>query len=724
MDTNDSMASASATSSIVAAASDLSLKQKSRKAIRNARAPLSCFPCRTRKLKCDRKEPCQNCSVRGEANACLYATSQTSKSLTPPGASCASQAESMQQRINRLESLVRKLASQVENNEPSPDATNSPPSVHDEKERNHVTEIQHGVGVLQVSNGQSQYRGSTHWGDVFHELKELKNLWSQVQEVQNDQGNIHAWVASPNTITPGPTLLSGPVEPVAFEELLATLPEKHLLNIVLGTFFDPKDSPIPSFQILHKPTFMKQYDDHQKNPSRTPIMWLGLLFSILSLVTISYQLAELEPLEFQGITAMAEIYRLRTIQCIVMGDITRCAPYTLETLIFHAIVEQARSTNSGTGAWMLFGVLTRVALQMGYHRDPSHYPNISIPEGEMRRRIWYFIIRLDSLLSFTIGLTCTVRSTCYDTALPRNLHDWELHEKLTELPASRPNSEDTPVSYMLAKESLAKVLGDIVDLMSELKPYSYTRVLQLDDDLSDAQAKIPPQFQMKSLEDSANNPPSLVSRRIQLEILYHQGMCVLHRKFLAQNRIDGGFEPSRKRCIRSALAMLSLQDILYKQVQLLQQKKGTEHLYRFTFTDHEFVLAAMILCLELRHRKSAADSPESLRDGDDAQQQAMSSALQGAYHIWNEAQRRTSEARKVLRILSHMLESLGILPGDKLDKLPEEHLFSHPENTTQFAANENAFLQQEMEVDWAMWDSFIEGASFEDTYEFTITPSV
>ncbi|KAH8686099.1 fungal-specific transcription factor domain-containing protein [Tricladium varicosporioides] len=629
----------------------------------------------------------------------------------------------MQQRINRLESLVRNLASQVENNKPSPDATNSPPSVHDEKESHCVTEIQYGIGVLQVSNGRSQYRGSTHWGDVFHELNELKNLWNQVQEVQNGQGNIHAWVASPNTTTPGPTLFSGPIEPVGFEELLATLPNKHLLDFVLETLFNPKDTPVPSFQILHKPTFMKQYDDYQETPSQTPIMWLGLLFSILSLVTASYQLAEVEPLDFQGITAMSELYRLRTIQCITLGDITQCAPYTLETLIFHAIVEQARSTNSGTGAWMLFGLLTRVALQMGYHRDPSHYPNISIPEGEMRRRIWYFIIRLDSLLSFTVGLTCTVRSTCYDTALPRNLYDWELHDGLTELPASRPNSEDTPISYMLAKESLAKVLGDIVDLMSELKPYLYTRILQLDDDLSDAQAKIPSQFQMKSLEDSTNDSTSLVSRRIQLEILYHQGMCVLHRKFLAQNRINGEFEPSRKRCLRSALAMLSLQGILYKQVQLLRQKKGTEHLYHFTFTDHEFVLAAMILCLELRHRKSAADSCRNPHDGDDFQQRSISSALQGAYHIWNEAQQRTPEAKKVFRILSHMLESLGILPGDRVDRLSDESLFFHSETPVQSAATENAFPQQDIEIDWAMWDSFIEGASFDETYEFTSNSS-
>ncbi|KAH3011702.1 hypothetical protein KXW60_009434 [Aspergillus fumigatus] len=37
------------------------------------RVPLSCAPCRVRKLRCDRHQPCHNCVMRGSNNLCLYA---------------------------------------------------------------------------------------------------------------------------------------------------------------------------------------------------------------------------------------------------------------------------------------------------------------------------------------------------------------------------------------------------------------------------------------------------------------------------------------------------------------------------------------------------------------------------------------------------------------------------------------------------------------------------
>jgi hypothetical protein len=62
-------------------------------------------------------------------------------------------------------------------------------------------------------------------------------------------------------------------------------------------------------------------------------MWLGLLFSVLSLTMLSYYLNEEEPPEYEGISqSLCELYRLRTTQCLMMGDISKCAPHTLETL--------------------------------------------------------------------------------------------------------------------------------------------------------------------------------------------------------------------------------------------------------------------------------------------------------------------------------------------------------------------------------------------------------
>lgn len=50
-------------------------------------------------------------------------------------------------------------------------------------------------------------------------------------------------------------------------------------------------------------------------------------------------------------------------------DITKCAPFTLETLVYNSMAEWARKTVSETRVWMMVGLVCRVALQMGYHRS-------------------------------------------------------------------------------------------------------------------------------------------------------------------------------------------------------------------------------------------------------------------------------------------------------------------------------------------------------------------
>lgn len=41
------------------------------------RQALSCFPCRERKVGCDRQKPCSNCSKQGAINKCTYEASDT-----------------------------------------------------------------------------------------------------------------------------------------------------------------------------------------------------------------------------------------------------------------------------------------------------------------------------------------------------------------------------------------------------------------------------------------------------------------------------------------------------------------------------------------------------------------------------------------------------------------------------------------------------------------------
>jgi hypothetical protein len=457
---------------------------------------------------------------------------------------------------------------------------------------------------------------------------------------------------------------------------------------------------------------MKEYETHWADPKQTKVMWIGLLFALLSQTMTSYDMSGDEPPEYMGVSqSRSELYRLRSAQCLMLGDVSKCSPYTLETLVFYTMAEWARKGQNAPRIWMMGGMMVRVALQMGYHRlmappsslhaylychrDPSHYPNITPFQGEMRRRLWHFVYRGDSLTSFLIGLPSMLRATEQDTAEPRNLHDWELTEDMSEIPPSRPLSESTPVSYMITKSQILAVIGRIVEFMSSLKLYDYERVLEMDHDLERAFQEMPDYLKMRDDPDAYNDNPSILNRRIQLVFLYHQGMCVLHRKFVAQGRSDERFSPSRSRCIGSAMALLTQQYYLYVEAKI-KKSMASHHWYRASYTTQEYILAAMIVVLEIRQRE--LEPFEGDADARAKEQGEMRLALQKACLVWYNGD-NSHDSAKVYKALSSMLTQL---PGSPLQ--PEDIPFVSDFPTLQvpgsLATDYNAAFIGDTNIDW------------------------
>ena len=75
-----------------------------------------------------------------------------------------------------------------------------------------------------------------------------------------------------------------------------------------------------------------------------------------------------------------ELYRIRTAQCIGISDLTKPTPTMLTTFFLYAMIEYGYEQDGDMGSYLLSGTLVRLALQQGYHRDPSQHPNISVFE--------------------------------------------------------------------------------------------------------------------------------------------------------------------------------------------------------------------------------------------------------------------------------------------------------------------------------------------------------
>lgn len=386
-------------------------------------------------------------------------------------------------------------------------------------------------------------------------------------------------------------------------------------------------------------------------------MWIGLLFAIMC---AAVQHEEFSSNEFgqthylqsaSDSKHLIQTYREKVIQCLVLGKYTKSVPYTIETLLAYLHIEFIRSENTEVGIWILMGIIVRIALRMGYHRDASHFPRISPFHAEMRRRAWALISQLDTIASTQVGLPRMIRESQSDTAEPRNLLDEDFDENVVELPPPRPDTEHTPIQYLVAKNKIISIFDMISDLTTSTRPSSYAEVMKLDRILHDAYKTIPHVLQMRPMTKSIMDSPDIIMRRIFMALLYHKAQCVLHREYLLPARADSCYNYSRTTCIEAALNILRYQWILDQETQsggqLYQVRWKVSPLVK-----HEFFLAATILCLELDHDITAELSSECQKGTpySDTRERVIE-ALHGSYLIWRRSSDSSREAQKAVEAL-------------------------------------------------------------------------
>ncbi|KAK3104332.1 hypothetical protein LTR53_018445, partial [Teratosphaeriaceae sp. CCFEE 6253] len=234
-------------------------------------------------------------------------------------------------------------------------------------------------------------------------------------------------------------------------------------------------------------------------------MWLGLLFAILSLAA-SFGLRDADPSSPPAQKVLAEVHRYHSLSAgaAVLADFTKPREYTIECLIVYTA--GLRSNDAFVNVWLMIGLLVRLALRMGYHRDARHYPNITPFQGEMRRRIWAGISMIDVLISFQLGLPSMVKTITSDTQPPRNLLDRDFNLNTTVLPPSRGIEELTPSSYTRAKLGITRVFANAAELSHATVPPTYEELMQLDRQLEEARGNVPPLLRMPDISELVTDP--------------------------------------------------------------------------------------------------------------------------------------------------------------------------------------------------------------------------
>lgn len=92
--------------------------------------------------------------------------------------------------------------------------------------------------------------------------------------------------------------------------------------------------------------------------------------------------------------------------------------------------------------WLMTGMAVRLSQRLGLHREKALL-ECTVFDAEIKRRLWWQIILLDIHASKLCGVAQRVPSDVdWDTKLPLNINDSDLHPQMSELPTDRVGTTD------------------------------------------------------------------------------------------------------------------------------------------------------------------------------------------------------------------------------------------------------------------------------------------
>jgi hypothetical protein len=401
--------------------------------------------------------------------------------------------------------------------------------------------------------------------------------------------------------------------------------------------------------ILHPVKFQREYASFWDAKESAPPLWVGLLFAVLSLSAGMAELSDTGSGTDQSAPS-AKVLSRCTEQCLVLGRYASAQEYSLEVLLIHLQSCYLGSKDSDLNLWFLMGIIIRLALKLGYHRDPTKLPTARLSpfDGEMRRRVWVTIFQIDTLMSFQMGLPSMIATEYCDTELPRNLENSDFEPETLVLPQPRPISDYTPVLYTLAKSSILSMFRTVIRHTRSLTPCPYDETMALDVQLRSTYNNVPAALIYRPIGQSIVDGPGIIMDRITIEMLHLKSMMVLHRQYITTHRPNPLFNASRRACMQAA------QTALFRQIELHEATQPGCQLYDqrwmlTALTMSDFILAAMLICLELTMRcRRPSTFLRASSAGDTADHDVLYSSLhllQRCQGIWEAAARFSTEAR-------------------------------------------------------------------------------
>ncbi|KAL6871763.1 fungal-specific transcription factor domain-containing protein [Trichoderma longibrachiatum] len=406
---------------------------------RRHRLRASCEPCRARKSKCDGTRPsCLACLSRGRPEQCAYENA-------PPG---QHKRMSIRQEPNLPPSSSVPISTPVQSTGGDSFLANTP--AKSTATRNSIAAPHEKVDaeVASVCQDEAVFGPPSTHSFINRVIASIEPC-SKPSTPASKPASSKPFLNDPIGFT------VSNADDVRLDMDALLLPEKKLADSLTSTYF--RYSHL-NFPVLHRPTFMKKYDNlWQSTDSFSLLKYTGddllLLATINIVLAIGCQRSENCPANSRKRDAES-LYR-RSVRLISAETLDSYSFEIMQLFILRIIYLQY--TSFASRCWSTLGIAQRVAHGLGLHKDaPGSMGQL---EREMRRRVWHVLVIMDKISSFTFGWNVVTVSNI-TVSIPEPIDD----EYLAEFgQASQPPDKPSLLDFFRYYRRLSDVPKEIAD---------------------------------------------------------------------------------------------------------------------------------------------------------------------------------------------------------------------------------------------------------------------
>ncbi|KAH1583948.1 hypothetical protein KXX69_000883 [Aspergillus fumigatus] len=527
------------------------------------RPPKSCDPCRRRKVRCDRELPCGPCQRARTSLHCFYRPAVTARSPSTDEdcrltASCGPEGHTPPPQAVDLQTKIRPAAPTAQS---QPQGPNYDQTKIIQDLQNRVRRLEEQLCDLPLSKGAigpnpsvSPSQALRHLHDRFQvigkfDAKEVEpslqdvDTRSEFASIFKDCRQLRQAIKDQESVR-----LNHPVP-----DLLGTLPTQAVCDVLVNAYLRTFEL---IYRVIHIPSFWKEYRRLWTQPQSTATSFLMKLVLILALGTTFHP----DRNNRVHLRRLAHTW-IYAAQWWLVGPSEK-STVNLDGLQVGCLLLLARQTNSlPATSWLSAGSVLRMAMAMGLHRSPDHFPALSGYQSEMRARLWATVLELTLLSSLDAAMPLPFSLEDFDCTAPSNANDEQFDPEAETLPTPQSNEHftDSSIQILLLKCLQSRV--EAVQLLNNQhgRELSYETALRLGNELRSACRDIAALFHTSQNQPKqGGRTPGMTDFHLRfLDMYLRRYILFLHRPFMMKARTDPRFYLSRKVCLESCIVIAS-----------------------------------------------------------------------------------------------------------------------------------------------------------------------